>query len=330
MSLESVTRSLIEEFRSRPTLRAGSLIVTVFGDAIAPRGGSVWIGSLIRVMADFGISERLVRTSVFRLARDGWLDVEQLGRQSYYRLTEEGARRFAQATHRIYGEPRQSWDGNWILVLTACLPAEKRELVRRELSWLGFAGIGNDVLAHPSPDPVELDAQLKQIDAGELVVMHARGAGPAAQNGAIRAIVRNSWNLEDIEERYKAFLDRFRPVFAASRRSKRVPPRIAFQVRTLMLQEYRKILLRDPLLPAELLPQTWHGVPAYQLCRNLYRKVCNAADEYLGEAMETAEGPLPPPSPEFFRRFGGLDAANGKILKQAMQARSTSEMRARE
>src|SRR5690606_37015220 len=206
MSLESVTRSLIEEFRSRPTLRAGSLIVTVFGDAIAPRGGTVWIGSLIRVMSDFGISERLVRTSVFRLARDGWLDVEQRGRQSYDRLTEEGARRFAQATHRIYGEPRQSWDGNWILVLTACLPPEKRELVRRELSWLGFAGIGNDVLAHPSPDPAELDAQLKQIDAGELVVMNGRGAGPAAQNGAMRALVRKSWNLEDLEQRYKGFL----------------------------------------------------------------------------------------------------------------------------
>ena len=74
MSIQSATRKLIEEFRSRPTLRAGSLITTVFGDAIAPRGGSVWLGSLIGIMADFGISERLVRTSVFRLAEDGWLE----------------------------------------------------------------------------------------------------------------------------------------------------------------------------------------------------------------------------------------------------------------
>ena len=66
------------------------------------------------------------------------------------------------------------------------------------------------------------------------------------------------------------------------------------------------MLLRDPLLPAELLPQGWHGVPAYQLCRNLYRQVYAAADEFLGEAMETADGPLPPPSPDFYRRFGGL------------------------
>jgi phenylacetic acid degradation operon negative regulatory protein len=307
MSLESVTRSLIDEFRSRPTLRAGSLIVTVFGDAIAPRGGVVWIGSLIRVMADFGISERLVRTSVFRLARDAWLEVEQVGRQSYYRLTDEGARRFAQATHRIYGEPRQAWDGTWCLVLTPGLDAERRELVRRELSWLGFAAVSGDVLAHPSPDAFDLEVQLKRLDAGDLVVMTGRGAGPTLQNRAMRDLVHRSWNLKDIEERYEAFLARFRPVFAAIKRCRRVPPRDAFHIRTLMLQEYRKILLRDPLLPSELLPQAWHGVPAYQLCRNLYRRVFRSADEFVSESMETADGPLPPPSADFYQRFGGLE-----------------------
>lgn len=307
--LEIATRALVEEFRGRPTLRAGSLIVTVFGDAIAPRGGTVWIGSLIRALADFGISERLVRTSVFRLAKDGWLDVEQVGRRSYYRLTEAGANRFVQATHRIYGEPRQTWSGDWCLVVTAGLDASARDAVRRELGWLGFAGIAGDLLAHPAPDPDDLDQALRRFPAAEQpVIMHARSDGIAARPevGGIRELVRRSWNLEDIEARYQAFLDRFRPVMAASRRSKPIAPRTAFQVRTLLIQEYRKVLLRDPLLPAELLPQNWHGVPACQLCRNLYGQVFEAADAFLGEAMETADGPLPPPSPDFYRRFGGL------------------------
>ena len=71
MSIESACNLIVDEFRSRPTLRAGSLITTVFGDSIAPRGGTVWLGSLIRAMAEFGVNERLVRTSVFRLAREG-------------------------------------------------------------------------------------------------------------------------------------------------------------------------------------------------------------------------------------------------------------------
>src|SRR5213592_2799443 len=74
--------------------RAKSLIVTVWGDALAPHGGVVWLSRLIRLMASFGMSERLVRTSVFRLVRDGWLKGQTVGRRSRYRLTREGARRF--------------------------------------------------------------------------------------------------------------------------------------------------------------------------------------------------------------------------------------------
>ncbi len=124
MSLESKVRSLIAEFQSRPSLRAGSLITTVFGDSIAPRGGVVWLGSLIQAMSEFGISERLVRTSVFRLAKDGWLHSNQIGRRSYYSLTAEGRERFEQATHRIYGEPAAHWDGKWCLLLLSALGAQ--------------------------------------------------------------------------------------------------------------------------------------------------------------------------------------------------------------
>ncbi|SVB24398.1 uncharacterized protein METZ01_LOCUS177252, partial [marine metagenome] len=84
MSLKVATETLVAEFRSRPTIRAGSLIITMFGDAIAPRGGTAWVGSLIRAVADLGINERLVRTSVFRLSRDDWLEATQIGRRSYY------------------------------------------------------------------------------------------------------------------------------------------------------------------------------------------------------------------------------------------------------
>jgi phenylacetic acid degradation operon negative regulatory protein len=306
MSLAAATRSLIDEFRSRPTLRAGSLIITLYGDAIAPRGGTAWIGSLIRALADFGISERLVRTSVFRLARDGWLEAEQIGRRSYYRLTDDGAERFREATHRIYGEPRQTWSGEWCLVLTAGLRAERREACRREMSWLGFGTISTDVMAHPSPDHADLEALLKRLGAANEVVVMSGSTTGGGGNGALRALVRRSWNLADIEARYTAFLERFRPVFKAARGTREVDPRVAFQVRTMLVQEYRKVLLRDPLLPAELLPEGWHGVPAYQLCRNLYRRVYAAADDFMSRTMETADGPLPPPAPDFYGRFGGL------------------------
>src|SRR5437016_10412548 len=80
--------------------RAKSLIVTVWGDALAPHGGVVWLAGLIRLMAPFVINERSVRTSVFRLARDGWIEASSHGRASRYRLTRDGARRFDDAYRR--------------------------------------------------------------------------------------------------------------------------------------------------------------------------------------------------------------------------------------
>ena len=306
MSVARAADNLITEFQSRPTVRAGSLITTVYGDAIAPRGGSVWIGSLIAVMAEFGISERLVRTSVFRLSADGWLESRSVGRRSYYGLTVEGAERFDRATHRIYGEPRQRWSGDWCLVLLGGVSPVHRDELRKELSWLGFGSISSNVMAHPAPDEQELQARLErqEID-GDVVVMTGQSAG-ARQDQKLRSLAQKSWNLDDINQRYADFLQRFRPVFAAIRRAKKTDPHQAFRIRTLLIQEYRKIMLRDPLLPRDLLPNDWSGLAAYQLCRNLYRSIHTAADDYLGDTMETVDGPLPPPAPEFYDRFGGL------------------------
>src|SRR5213080_3968262 len=59
----------LQQLMSSDPLRAKSLVTTVFGDSIAPHGGAVWLGSLIELLAPFGISDRLVRTSVFRFVR---------------------------------------------------------------------------------------------------------------------------------------------------------------------------------------------------------------------------------------------------------------------
>ncbi len=304
MTIDAASKDLVAEFRSRRTLRTGSLITTVFGDSIAPRGGTVWLGSLIRVMYDFGISERLVRTSVFRLAQDGWLRSTMIGRRSYYSLTDEGRERFEQATHRIYGEPATNWDGDWCLLLLAGLDAAARDGVRKECGWLGFAALSTNLLAHPAADMADLDVTLRRLGvADELVVM----TGQTIRNEAsMRRLAGASWNLDDIDSRYAGFIERFRPLIAAYGKDENVSPKSAFLVRTLLIQEYRKVLLRDPQLPASLLPAGWHGTAAYQLCRNLYRAVYAEADAYLSATMETASGPLPEPEPEFMQRFGGL------------------------
>ena len=63
----------IANFLDRHPTRANSLIITVYGDFIAPHGGTVWLGSFIRLMEPLGLNERMVRTSVYRLSQEKWL-----------------------------------------------------------------------------------------------------------------------------------------------------------------------------------------------------------------------------------------------------------------
>lgn len=301
-------RRLLQAFAEQRPIRAGSLVVSLFGDAIAPRGGSVWLGSIIEALEPFGINDRLVRTSVFRLAKQGWLVSERIGRRSFYRLTDKGLRRFQEASRRIYAEPRQDWQGSWCLALLSGVDAAARDEMRRELGWQGFAPFSSNVLAHPAPNIGEVHDCLADLSGGDRVLL--MDAQPQDRNGGfLTTLVSDAWQLDELGLRYRNFLAQFRPVYVATRGKRQLDPELAFCVRVLLIHEYRRILLRDPQLPQALLPERWDGTAAFQLCRNLYRRLAVPAEEFLGDHLENAYGPLPPAGADFFQRFGGIDAA---------------------
>ena len=298
---------LIDRFMSRRPLRTGSLIITIYGDAIAPRGGTVWLGSLIRVLETMGIGQRLVRTSVFRLAREGWLQADKVGRRSYYSLTANGRRRFEQAFKRVYAAAPPDWKGAWTLVLLNQLGVEKRKPVREELEWAGFGAFGPAIMAHPTMERHELVTLLQDLGALDEVIILNTLAQERFSSRPLRLLVREAWGLEKLSQSYRDFLEQFRPLWNEMRVRDSLSPHECFLARILLIHEYRKVLLRDPMLPEELLPSDWEGRAARQLCRNLYRLTRAGAEQWMSENLETAEGPLPHPHPGFFKRFGGLD-----------------------
>jgi phenylacetic acid degradation operon negative regulatory protein len=288
--------------------RAKSLIVTVFGDAVEPHGGEVWLGSLIALLKPFGLSERLVRTAVLRLVREHWLAATQIGRRSYYRLSESGRHRFEDAHRRIYAAEGGRWSGRWHLVHvgldTLALPSRAR--VKAELIWQGFGTLAPNLLAHPSTDGAALDRLLRDLGvAGDVLVMEAESAAGTTAS-ARAALVRRAWDLGGLARAYGDFLARFHAVAEALQGSTVLEPATAFLVRVLLIHEFRRVLLRDPLLPKELLPVGWPGLAARRLARALYRGTSEPAERHLMAVLETAEGRLPPAAPYFYARVGGL------------------------
>jgi phenylacetic acid degradation operon negative regulatory protein len=291
-------------------LRAKSLVVTVFGDAILPHGGTVWLGSLIDLMAPFGLGERIMRTAVFRLVKDDWLYSTPHGRRSLYGVTEIGRRRFSAAHRRIYAPPRRLWSGEWHLVFIHCcdLDPERRESLRHELIWQGFGQVSTGVLAHPTADQEALDRVLDEFGVvDQVAVMRASDERTGAIT-PLRYMVGRCWDLEKLAEDYSGFIAHFEPVLKLLEGPARPSPQEAFVLRTLLIHDYRRVLLRDPMLPEEVLPPNWSGATARLLCRNIYRHVQEAAEHHLMSALETAEGPLPAATPYFYNRFGGIAA----------------------
>ncbi|CAA7616995.1 Transcriptional repressor PaaX [Candidatus Terasakiella magnetica] len=292
--------------------KAKSLIITVYGDAILHHGGSAWLGSVINLVEPLGLNERIVRTSVFRLSKEEWLASSQIGRRSYYRLTEQGRRRFEAAHARIYHHISQPWDGRLTLAMTGIpgLDVEQREALRRDLGWLGFGQLAAGTMLHPSPDMVALRQVLGDAEVGDRAVVLSAQAESWIAPDALRDTIHTCWDLERLAGDYQAFLDVFRPLWQALSGADDLDPQLCFVVRTLLMHGYRRALLRDPMLPDELLPANWPGTSARLLCRNLYRLVQAAAENHVMAMLETAEGPVPEAYPSYYTRFGGLQAAD--------------------
>ncbi|PWC34202.1 phenylacetic acid degradation operon negative regulatory protein PaaX [Azospirillum sp. TSO35-2] len=290
--------------------RAKSLIITVYGDAVLPHGGSAWLGSLIELMALFGLSERIVRTSVFRLCKDDWLTNTQIGRRSFYRVTDSGKERFAAAERRIYAPLAREWDRGWDLLMVPpnALDGETRDALRRELVWQGFGAASATVYAHPNCDEAAMHRLLAELGIADKIVHMKASLDRTEGFGALRDLVRGCWDIDQLERDYATFLDHFRPVWAAVDAADTLDPAVCFALRTLMIHDFRRILLRDPMLPPDLLPADWPGQESRMLTRNLYRRLAAPSEAFLMGAATTANGPLPDAQPSFNTRFGGLES----------------------
>ena len=301
--LDTATRALVTAFRRQRPVGGGSLIITIFGDAIAPRGGVVSLGSLIELCHPFGITERLVRTSVARLAEADWLGAQRHGRRSEYHLSAGGLRRFADATRRIYSAGPDHWNGLWTLALLPANDAEAREALRKEFAWLGFAQPMPGVMIHPTRPAADTLEQISGIrGASRVTIFEARNDSAAGDE----RFASDSWDLRELAGRYRKMVAAFEPIEAAATAGSQPAPLTAFIIRTLLIHQYRKIHLRDPVLPTSLLPADWVGTRAYELCRDLYSYVFDSAEVYLSNEASRLNGELPPVSEAALQRFGGV------------------------
>ncbi len=287
--------------------RVPSLIVTVWGDALVPHGGAAWLATLIALLSALGVNERAVRTGVFRIARDGWLEAEAVGRRSRYRLTADGEDRYARAFHRVYDAPFEAWDGEWEALVAhgeGIGPATRRHL-RDELLWAGCAAFAPGVYLRPARRDGAPGRIVESLGVERMVTAFAARDPADAALPTLATRAEAVYALPALAGDYRRFLARFAGVAKAFRERSGADPSQAFAIRTLLVHAYRRVRLRDPQLPREVLPADWPGAAAYTLCRDFYRVAQPLAEAHLAAAFEAEGERLPPARPDFYLRFAG-------------------------
>ena len=254
-------------------LRAASFIVTLYGDVVEPRGGLLWMGTLVEVCALVGISETRVRTAVSRLVAAGRLEGMREGRRSYYRLAR---RRGASSP-----PPPPS--------------SSPRRRGRRVADRRGRGGRG---LRRPR---------------GGLVIGPDAGAPPgeglafAASwrqgRAALRRFADERWGLAAQAGAYAGFSC---PLRAARCRASG-EDEASFVARTLLVHAFRAVVLRDPRLPAEALPGDWPEARARALFAAL-RRLSPCGRFVRRPGFASLDGPLPAETEATRRRLSDLAA----------------------
>lgn len=261
---------LVDRLHSRGRLRVWSLVITMLGDAVVPRGGRVALSSLQDILEQLRVESGALRTAMSRLAKDGWVIRQREGRHSYFRLDERGRHAFDLATRRIYAAGAPAWNGTWSVAIGS--PGAS-DTTAADLAALGFVRLNGSVHLRPetADSPDASDAL-----SGMLVI---HGSGTEHTD-----VFRSLWPSDTIAAGYDSFIASYRDLAAALASGGGLMPREAMAARTLLIHDWRRIVLRDPGLPAALLPADWPGQSARALMHRIYVALRPASESWLDRA----------------------------------------------
>lgn len=305
---DTALQKAIDKLQGSLRIVPRNLIHTIYGDMLFPHHRPIWLGSLVAMTEPFGIPEFLSRTTTLRMAKIGWLDSTRIGRLSYYAVSDTFVRSTIEYYNRVYNPPDEEWSGTWSLLLTsaASLSPKAYTALRRTLLWRGVGQIAPHVFISAATSLDSIRSLLAEHGIADKVqVLEATAKAPSSPE-VMRAIVANSWDIKAIEKDYETFLARFRPIWAHLQKGGDTAPEQAYMIRALLMNEHRRLALRDPRLPREFLPAVWAGNQAFALTRNLYQVVLEPSERYVRDKVRTPDGPLPATPAEILARFGGL------------------------
>lgn len=307
-TLQKKIQSLITGFQKEPPSRTPSLVATLFGDVVESHGREIWLGSITKLLAPLGVNERLARTAVYRLTQDKFIQSTRIGRRSFYQLTADARKKVSHYDLLIYYPWKKEWDTNWTLIFTGTygIKAPQRATLRKKLSWLGYGIIAPNVYGHPTAPMDATQSLFSEMGlTNKVVVLRASNYDQRYGLGT-QEMVRQCFNLTALEKQYATFIKKYGPLAKALMDNPIIEgtdPQHGFILRIMLIHHYRRILLQDPELPQELLPNNWQGQQAQDLCGGIYSSLIALSDDHVLASCINQAGPFKATTEKFTHRF---------------------------
>jgi phenylacetic acid degradation operon negative regulatory protein len=252
-------------------------ILSIYGLYARQMGNWLAISGLVQLMGSLGYAEQVTRSAASRMKKSALLEPQTVDRVPGYRLTPSALEILADGDARIFHAeiPADPADG-WILI-TFSVPEQRRNdrhVLRSRLVWLGFGQVSGGVWVAPRRTLGELRRMLDRTGlAGYVSLWDARYLGDAA------ALVKEAWDLAELERSYRRFLDVARPLAEKWRVEHR--QQTAFTDYTRIVSLWRRLPFMDPGLPVELLPDQWIGQHAREVFGELDAQLRHPAMRYV-------------------------------------------------
>lgn len=260
----------VESSADFPRAQAGAnsqrLLAAILGDYTFESADRFSSAAIIRILAEFGVTDAGARKALSRLTERKVLVRSREGRSTFYQVSPANFAVRLERRNRYlnFGEQRDAWDGEWTVVVFSVAERERarRASLRTGLGKLGFAPMADAVWVRPDDSRAAVMDLATQLEA-DVAVMRAR----FEDGGAIDP--RDAFDLTGVRELYERVIDEHTPI-AERLRKGLVAPAEAFVLRARLTDLWRSVVILDPDLPTDLLPDDWPRPHARRLFLELF------------------------------------------------------------
>ena len=241
----------------------------------------------IAALAPLGREPQSIRQTLFRMVREKELVSRRVGRVKLFRLSPYGQAAVDAGFEKFVSMPQEQWNGDWTIVRYEFTSRDRidRDRVRDLLETEGFAAMGRGLFVHPHDrTPRIVDALRETGRLDDVMFFRARRIGGETDS----QLVRRLWDVNSLERRYRAFLEKFAPLIRRSPATWK--PAEAFAARFAVVLAFLDVAWDDPDLPHALLPADWSGKRAREVAATLYKRLLRGTIAHGDAILESVEG----------------------------------------